>query len=247
MRIREFLAELTRPANTEDAGQRLQQAGYKVLSNAGLFSTVWARPNEPYVLKLFTARDTAYLQFLKLVQAMPNEHFPVIRGRPMRVSDTYYGVRIERLKPITASHIPVVQQCTFYLGALARMGDARKSTGVERWRGIGESQKALRWLRFNHPSLAKALDAVYEYVIKADPEFFQPDAHLANVGLRGNTIVFMDPVASGSTTDDPELRMESGPTQQDLENIEHDKAVKRKPDIRRKRFVDPGVLSVYSR
>lgn len=154
----------------------------------------------------------------------------------MQVSDAYYGVRIERLQKAPASLLPLVQRLKFYIGALSLLDVYRNSTGKDRFR-IQEPLKELRWLRFNQPSLAQALDAIYEYVVKPSPDHVMADLSLWNIGLRGTTIVIMDPVGSGAVTDDPEVRMESGPTANELENIELDKALRRKPDMRKKHFV----------
>lgn len=92
MRLREF----TRPESIEAAAKILLKAGYNELG-AGAMGRVFARKGDPYVLKLYRASDTGYTEFVEFTQANPSKHWPVFKGKPIRVTRDYMAVRTERL------------------------------------------------------------------------------------------------------------------------------------------------------
>jgi hypothetical protein len=91
--------EITRPIDMRDATAILRRHGYEQLGY-GVYAKVFARQDEPFVLKIFNGLDMAYISYLKLITRVRNPHFPVVKGKPVKVNDEYWAVRLERLEPI---------------------------------------------------------------------------------------------------------------------------------------------------
>ena len=93
------LTELIRPPTMDDAGDLLRNAGYQQIGE-GSAAMVWHKPGAAFVLKLFKAGDQAYLHYLDLITRVKNPHFPVVKGKPTKITSSYYGVQLEYLRPI---------------------------------------------------------------------------------------------------------------------------------------------------
>src|ERR1700748_2668287 len=93
------ISEITRPHDHGFAADHLIKSGYTPMGS-GSNAQVVAKSDSRYVVKLFSTSDRSYLTFLKLIQANPSEHFPKIYGKPYRVNDQYYAVRIEKLSKL---------------------------------------------------------------------------------------------------------------------------------------------------
>ncbi len=179
--------ELTRPPTRQSAGLMLRKAGYQPLGK-GAFATVWFKPDNPFALKLFTPRDRGYLAFLQLVNSFPNKHFPVIRGKPIQVTDDYVAVRIEKLPPPPPSMWKLIRQCGNYLGALKLYND-----GYD----VDDSRKTINeFRRMAQPELAQAIDLLYQHVTKGNKNMMN-DIDIRNCRMRGNDLVFIDPIGWG--------------------------------------------------
>ena len=114
------ITEITRPVDIRDARSILARYGYGQLGS-GVYGTVFAKENEPFVLKLFDDQDTAYLQFLKLILRVHDPHFPVVKGKPIRVNDRYWAVRLERLEPIEGSNTELHRFISRYLASYQKL------------------------------------------------------------------------------------------------------------------------------
>jgi hypothetical protein len=224
------ISELTIPNTRGEAAKILQQAGYKPVGK-GSFSSVWGKPDDRWVIKLFRPADVAYSRFLHLVKAVPNEHFPIIRGQPMRLSKSYYGVRIERLSTPSPKMRNLVMACWDYLGALNMIDEFKSSKDKELINGLRAS---INTLRFNEPTLADALDLIHKYVLAGNEQIIN-DVSMQNIGMRDNTLVFMDPVATITEGIEPTL--------DDEKTILHDKQARMKPDIKKARYTQAGNIS----
>lgn len=67
----------------------------------GYYAGVFAKPDDPYVIKVFD-NDPGYEKYLKYVVAnQTNPHVPKLRGRPVRFDGSIRVVRMEKLIPIT--------------------------------------------------------------------------------------------------------------------------------------------------
>jgi len=180
-----FLSELTRPPTQSSAGQILAKAGYKELGQ-GHFANLWIKPGQPLALKLYNIIDHAYESFVKLAQTHPNQHFPTFRGRPIGVNDQYAAVRVELLDPPSPSHTPLIRQCGKYLEAVQLLSEKPETN----------QKKFIQQFRSQHPTLAEAINLIFEYIMQGNPNMLN-DIDFDNTRLRGNTIVFIDPVGWG--------------------------------------------------
>ena len=83
----------------DDANDILTKAGYRLIG-AGSAADVYHKPGGQFVLKLFKASDQAYIHYLNLITTVKNPHFPVVKGKPMKITSSYYGVQLELLQPL---------------------------------------------------------------------------------------------------------------------------------------------------
>jgi hypothetical protein len=187
------IIEITRPENRNDATSYLRKFGYHNMASEpgherGHYSTVLYKPNMPYVLKLFTPRDTAYLSYLKLITSVSNPHFPVIRGKPTKVNDRYYAVRLEHLTLLTGHReIELREQaatCLTYLSIL----DKEKDPKIQ----LEYQAKVINSARHLPRTLVTAIDLINIHCIKG--QSVVTDLHEENVMMRGNTMVIIDPI-----------------------------------------------------
>jgi hypothetical protein len=81
--------------------QKLEHLGYKKYNlGAGLFGTVYARPEDDFVVKIFQP-DRGYQRYLNYMQSNKmNPYVPKLRGKPIKLPNNFTLVRIEKLKPI---------------------------------------------------------------------------------------------------------------------------------------------------
>jgi hypothetical protein len=171
---------------------------------SGVAATVWAKPNAPFILKLFTDNDKVYLQFLKLIAATPNPHFPVLKGKPAQINDRYWAVQMERLTPL-GDDFDTAEYCSYYVSLYKQVADAEKEQyeksihKIEPQRSwdLTAQQLAFARQKLAHiepqfpPDLALALQLIVKHIYI--PMGVKPDLHNENVMMRGNTIVITDP------------------------------------------------------
>jgi hypothetical protein len=175
------LFEITRPFSLLDARQRLEQAGYFILDH-GSYAEVYSNRKNPYVLKLFGTHDRAYLSFLKLIQSYRNIHFPRIIGKPMRVNDLYWGIRLEPLTDIESKWedyaVWVLENIYHYIVSANRHPNSTDAAYID----------ALDFLE-QEPTMKEAVDLISTLY----PQYLL-DLKLNNIMMRGRTMVFIDPV-----------------------------------------------------
>ncbi len=99
MRYQEIINELSFPDTKNRASAILQSAGYE-LAGRGSRGDVWMKNGVKGVLKLFNASDNGYMKFIELVNTHPNEHFPIFYSKPVRISNLYYAIRMEKLESV---------------------------------------------------------------------------------------------------------------------------------------------------
>lgn len=177
--------EITRPAEIRDAAKILLRAGYRDIAyetgyTQGTFSTVMYRPGDPFLIKLFVQEDYSYRRFLKLIKSVRNQHFPVIRGQPIRVSNNYYAVRLEHLQPFPQS---------------GELGSLRyHMQGYLENLALSNIETADYYSNYIPPSIRDALDLIYHNCLENYPGSIV-DLHRYNVMLRGNVVVIIDPTS----------------------------------------------------
>lgn len=181
--ITDQLTELARPRTRDKAEWILINAGYRHI-NRGANGAVYQKPGTSYVLKLFDSRDQAYLSFVELAMANPNPHFPRFFGKLVPVTEDYSAVRIEFLEPCTR-HAEVHMIDQYIIKQRDRLTGMNGSFGD----GIWEFMEA-------NPDLKQACDLIVGLLVK-NKKFFC-DVYLANVMMRGSTIVLSDPIGVAS-------------------------------------------------
>ena len=165
-RKKKKLKEFTRPGKRSDYWDILNNAGYRLIGQGGQ-GDVYQKPGKDYVLKIFSSRDYAYQDFLKLVMEHENIHFPAVKGKLVKVTNSIYAVRLEPLTPCTSK--TAIDNIRAYL---YQNMDARQKLWFEDKNDLAE---ALDLIRFN----------------LTDHGF---DIHSENVMMRGNDLVIIDPV-----------------------------------------------------
>lgn len=187
MRINEIineaiLDEVTRPSLIQ-AQYILYNNGYKHIGE-GLFARVYAKPQEPIVLKLFSNDDRGYLAFLRLAERnRDNIHFPVFRGKLITVTPEYSAVRMEKLSRISGREYDTIEIIKIYLNHIRNNVPIDKMTNSETIDEIYE-------LFNNDVQLKEACDSLGYY---ARENGVYLDIHSGNIMKRGNILVFTDP------------------------------------------------------
>lgn len=195
------ISEITRPEEIENAEPLLTRAGYQDLQHSvghtrGTFARVYSKPDKNYVVKVFQQEDYAYRRYLNLITSVRNPHFPVLRGKPMRVSNFIYGVRLELLQPFMMAYNHerlTMDQYLKGLQDLERYDDHPSSIEYSK----NQVAKATAELR---PEMKQALDLIFQHCIQGQPKTIV-DLHPHNVMMRGDTIVIIDPIAYGRESD----------------------------------------------
>lgn len=215
MRLRELLTELNRPSNIHDAESILRDAGYRRYGNDSAFGRVFGRPDDDYVVKIF--EDTSYLRFLDLVLKRPNRHFPIVKGKPTKISGPLWAVRLEKLEPVNGSNIELRWRADEYLAnfinlaqaeqelyhgstkgggaGLPHYGDAWRSPDDQRlnYEPITRLRQDAMPLEQHYPDLAEALRIIATNLLI--PNHIGSDLHEENCMQRGATIVITDPIS----------------------------------------------------
>lgn len=180
MRISELINEsiineITRP-DIDQAQEILKKAGYHEIGS-GFESLVFQRPGDKYVLKLIDSGATSYFDFINLAKSSKNPHFPVFKGNLMKVTDNYYAIRMEPLSVFTDSKVAnLIERYTMKLSK----SSSNELSSVE----MDELEK----------SQPEIKDACYLVAKLISEKGYHSDMMTNNFMLRGNTIVFIDPV-----------------------------------------------------
>jgi len=182
----EILDEITRPTHRA-AAKILADAGYKLLGS-GLYANVYAKPDDNYVLKLFSNDDEAYINFMYLTIGNPNPHFPKFKGKMMRVTDDYYAIRMERLTPLkinTDDSRKLARNLSTYT-KLIQQKAGRRQPDNEKIIAINEYMDELDE---EQPGIKYACN-----IIGNNLKTETVDIHDENIMMRGNVLVITDPV-----------------------------------------------------
>lgn len=181
MQLRELfgIKQATSEINTEDDWQTLLQThGFRPIGR-GFGGQVYENPKIPYVLKIFTAEDPGYPQWVNIckTQLKGNPYVPQYRGGIVRVSSGVLAVRMEKLQPATADQkvlVKHIQQAL--LTSLRTKAD---------WQPLLE--------KFDLDSdLIAVIEQIY-HAASSPP--IRLDLKSANVMSRNGQLVFTDPLA----------------------------------------------------
>ena len=189
-------------AGPEGRNRPLGQDWHDVMSDngftalgAGAFGTVWTHPQLPYVLKVFSADDRAYIDWIMYArQHKDNPHMPrFISPRLTRINDNIVAVRMERLDPIEAGGRRVTYQSAQLIQMTKFSGFDLPSQVVKALGYMSDQDNLQYYCQRYAPQWLAALDLVRQFV---DTTGYELDLHDKNVMDRGQfTLVITDPVA----------------------------------------------------
>lgn len=186
MRISELLEsekldEITRP-DINVARAKLKNAGYDEIGS-GCFANVLHKPSSNTVIKLFRAsREQPYIRFVELAQSTNNVHFPIFRGKVMKVTERYYAVRMEKLSPFKVNNRSEYDR---------RILDDYITDTINGFVD-DDVKKEYEELCAKQPGLDEAMKKLFELADKLNTTSFDLGT-TENIMLRGKTWVITDP------------------------------------------------------
>lgn len=174
---------LNRPTRTALITKKLESLGYQLGKiGSGAYAEVFKRPQDNYVIKLFT-NDPAYLAYLKfMLSHQNNPHVPKTKGKLIKPFKDYslYVVRMEVLIPKSwgdADHEELVAQID---------------------RAINGEEDAQRALGKKYPHILEIVTGIDKLTALDHPggnRGFMNDVHEGNIMYRGDgTPVITDPL-----------------------------------------------------
>lgn len=178
----QVLDEITRPVDMYDANEVLNNSGYEQIGR-GHFAKIYAKRGADHVLKLFASYDSAYIQFVNMTIQNPNIHFPKFKGKMMKITDTYYAIRMEKLSPLSVNNLDQ--------SILKLMKEYINHQVDDSFRPFPRMETMSR-LEKMQPGIIEACDVVAELLKQGGA--ISLDLHSGNIMKRGNTIVITDPV-----------------------------------------------------
>lgn len=148
----------------------------------GAYGTVFEKPGYPWLFKLFK-EDPAYMEFIHYSKDnASNQHVPKFKGGIIRVNSDTYCVRTEKLVAIPdALYKQFFPEFEVVNAILNDLVDENSSMYDQLYRQFQQFQRA-------YPDMYDVL----EFIFSGN---YYADLHRGNMMMRGNTIVFTDPLA----------------------------------------------------
>lgn len=164
----------------------------------GNFGTVWEHPNLPYVLKIFSDTDVAYINWVTTaIDNKSNPHMPrFVSRKPFQIVPGVMAIRTERLSHIDGTRYNLLRRPLAVMIEEATINRTSASQIIE-----SELWKLLKFNSFMayckaYPDFVPALDIVIKSIMQPG---HRPDLHDDNMMMRGSVIVFTDPVFEKSS------------------------------------------------
>ena len=168
----------------------LYNNGFRALGS-GSFGTVWEHPKLSYVLKVFTADDIAYTNWIATaIQHKSNPHMPqFVSPKPFPIVPGVMAVRMERLTRIDDSTYKMLNMINIVVNeAIIERTSASKLIASD---VIYRRHNGFMTYCQNYPEFVPALDILVKFIMRPG---YRPDLHDDNIMMRGPVIVFSDPV-----------------------------------------------------
>lgn len=166
--------EYDRPEQLAAFTKYMNARGFTRLGR-GNYGVVYEKPGYPWVFKVFK-QDPAYMHFLEYAIAhQDNPNLPQVRGRPIKINDTTYAVRLEKLTPLSDADADVYEEIEDMAILIV---DNRSYT-----------QEILDSLKEKYPGIARIFQDM-------NASKYELDISTKNIMRRGNTLVIIDPIFS---------------------------------------------------
>jgi hypothetical protein len=165
----------------------LNNYGFRSLGY-GSFGVVWENPKLPYVLKVFSSKDSAYIDWISVArQNKNNPHMPrFVSARLLTITPEVLAIRMEKLFPVINQEKNVVFESAMLLQERYNPSEQIKSVGFD------TDQRNLRYYCQTNPTWLPALDIVKNF---SNNSGYRLDFHNKNVMMRdADTLVITDPV-----------------------------------------------------
>lgn len=165
---------------------------------SGSFGTVWDNPNLPYVLKVFTDQDRAYIDWINTArQHSDNPHMPhFISTKAMRIVPGVVAVRMEKLTRITREAYELLGPINALLtnSMRTRLSPSQIVDHLIAKRKPNDPEPTANSFYAyiqKYPDFIPALDILNQFVNQSG---YRLDIHDENIMMRGPIMVFTDPV-----------------------------------------------------
>ena len=191
--IKNKIKDLPKPRNSRfdplgiDWHTALNNHGFRVMGY-GSFGVVWENPKLPYVLKVFSANDSAYIDWISVArQNKNNPHMPrFVSARLLTITPEVLAIRMEKLSPVINQEKNVIYESSSLLQERYNPSEQIKLVGFD------TDQRHLRYFCQTHPQWLPALDIVKNF---SNNSGYRLDFHDKNIMVRGDdTLVITDPV-----------------------------------------------------
>ena len=187
------------PETMEDAAQVLERFGYKQIGHTdSAFGSVFHKPGDKSVLKIFSKMDYAYSDFVSLaIKHRENPHFPRFSRQVFKIRGTEYdAVKTELLQEGNYKLLDVIEHMFIIRKKYWDHGryDWNNLQGMELVDADDEEEYRDKYVQFElaNEALVEAFDLIYfNFSINKKIKI---DLHSSNFMMRGNTIVIIDPV-----------------------------------------------------
>ena len=168
----------------------MSEHGFKKMGE-GAFGAVYEKDGYPWVFKLFHG-DPAYLDFLRYAIAhQHNPHVPKFKGKPFKIDDKTYAIRMEKL-----------YEWTSYFDLMGHTKSLMHA--VYSWRPpVSPEQEEV----FKSRGAAGLIPVLNDLAQMCSGKNYRLDLHHGNIMRRGNTMVIVDPLVDDASLKKSEPNM----------------------------------------
>jgi hypothetical protein len=172
----------------------LYNNGFRALGS-GSFGTVWEHPKLSYVLKVFTADDVAYANWIATaIQHKSNPHMPkFVSPKPFTIVPGVMAIRMERLSDISQSAYEFLTPIQKIIDTAVINKISPGTIIVRKGMEMESSPKYKNFMAYcrSYPDFVPALDILAKFIGRPG---YRQDLHDENIMMRGPVMVFTDPV-----------------------------------------------------
>jgi hypothetical protein len=163
----------------DEVTSKLKELGWELIGK-GYYSLVYSHPKYDYVLKVFTSNNRNWLRYIQhAMKDKSNPFFPKVVGKPTKLSDTAWAIRLEKLTPLAGEKDPIVKK---YVDPKLELSDPSF------WDILDPENE--EFLLTYYPQLLKVLRIVDD-ISRSNGD---DDLDVSNVMKRGDTFVITDPI-----------------------------------------------------